>query len=147
VTLTATNLQGGYAERPTTERTPRGHRHAQSFVDVPATGKGIDEIKPAGRYQVDSKGAPILAAKLSNVPEIIKVDNPALPIKDRNTTYNTVHNKEGYPYHYAPQRASLSPVKLTQIEEKVTPGKRHPHEVKSSIESSQRSRFMINPRL
>lgn len=147
MTPKATNPQGGYAERPTTERTPRSHRHTQSFVDVPLTGKGIDEIKPAGRYQVDSKGAPILAAKLSNVPEIIKVEKPALPIKDKNTTYNTVHNKEGYPYHYAPQRASPSPVKLTQIEEKVEPGKRHPYEVKSSLELSQRSRFMINLRL
>lgn len=144
MTPTATNQQGGYAERPATERAPRGHRHTQSFVDAPRVGSGIDEIKPAGRYQVDSKGAPVLAAKLSNVPEIIRVDKPALPIKDKNTTYNTVHNKEGYPYHYAPQRECPSPVKLTQIEEKVAPGKRHPYEVKSRLRLSQKSRSMTS---
>lgn len=81
---------------------------------------------------VDNKGAPVLAAKLSNVPEVIKVDKPSLPIKDKNTTYNTHHTREGFPYHYQNPKPALSPVKLTEIDEKVAPGKRHPFEVKSS---------------
>lgn len=73
----------------------------------------------------------MLAAKLSNVPEVIKVDKPALPIKDKHTTYNTHHARDGFPYHYQTQKQGVSPVKLTEIEERVAPGKRHPFEVKS----------------
>lgn len=83
---------------------------------------------------VDGKGTPVLAAKLSNVPEVMRVDKPALPIKDKHTTYNSHHNREGFPYHYHTEKPELSPVKLTQIEERVAPGKRHPFEVKSRLE-------------
>jgi hypothetical protein len=93
----------------------------------------IDEVKPAGVYMIDNKGAPVLAAKLINVPEVIRVDKPALPIKDKNTTYNSNHTRDGFPYHYQNQKPAPSPVKLTEIEERVAPGKRHPFEVKSRI--------------
>lgn len=74
---------------------------------------------------------PILAAKLDNVPAIIKVDKPSLPIKDKHTTYNTQHCRDGFPYHYHQEKPDLTEVKLTEINEKVAPGKRHPFEVKS----------------
>lgn len=126
-------MQGGFDRRPVTETGARSHRPTKSFVEAQPSHRGIEEVRPAGVYQVDSKGTPVLAAKLVNVPDVMKVEKPVLPIKDKNTTYNSQHCREGFPYHYHTQKQAPAPVKLSEIEEKVAPGKRHPFEVKSKL--------------
>jgi hypothetical protein len=111
---------------PAGSMSQRGHRHTRSFIEG-------EWIRPAGVYDTDIKGDPILAAKLVHVPEIIKVEKPSAPINDKNTTYNTVHAKNGFPYHYSPERPRAPEVKHTEFYEKVPAGKRHPFEVKSKL--------------
>lgn len=106
--------------------TERGHRHTKSFIGT------SEEVRPAGIYTVNNKGEPILAAKQLHIPEVMKVDNPPLPIKDKNTTYNTLHAKTGFPCHYSPERPRPVELKHEAIYEAVPGGKRHPFEVKSN---------------
>ena len=116
----------------TAEAEERGHRHTKSSIQEAYKGiSGIEELRPAGVFQVDHRGKPILAARLTNVPEVIKVEKPSAPIKDKNTTYNSQHCKDGYPYHYRQEKPQMADVKLQEISEKVAPGKRHPFEIKS----------------
>jgi hypothetical protein len=109
---------------PAGSMSQRGHRHTKSFIES-------ERIRPAGVYDTDNKGEPVLAAKLVHVPEIIKVEKPSAPIKDKNTTYNTVHAKNGFPYHYSPEKSKPVEPKHIQTYERVPAGKRHPFEVKS----------------
>lgn len=126
-------MQTGFDRRPVTETGARTHRPTKSFVESQHGHRGVEELRPAGVYQVDTKGTPILTAKLVNVPDVMKVEKPALPIKDKHTTYNSQHCREGFPYHYPTQKPAPAQVKLSEIEEKVAPGKRHPFEVKSRL--------------
>lgn len=123
---------------PAGSMSQRGHRHTRSFIEG-------DRIRPAGIYDTDIRGEPILAAKLVHVPEVIKVEKPSAPIKDKNTTYNTVHTKTGYPYHYSPERPRAAEVKHTEFYERVPAGKRHPYEVKSRLILWQRNHFLTSP--
>lgn len=70
---------------------------------------------------------------MNHIEEVIKVENPAAPIRDKNTTYNTDHSKPGFPFHYSPEKPKKEiEVKHEVAFDRVPAGKRHPYEVKSS---------------
>ena len=118
--------------------TETGHRPTRSFIG------NSDEVRPAGKYCVNNKGEPILAAKKLHIPEVMKLDNPPLPIKDKSTTYNTVHAKAGFPYHYSPERPKPVELKHVEVHERMPGGKRHPFEVKSNQLLQKKSHFLTN---
>ena len=106
-------------------QTERGHRHTKSSLGI------ADYTRPAGVYTVDKHGQPVMAAKLVQVPEVIKMETPGAPIKDKDTTYKGVHTKAGYPCHYPPESPRPVEVKHQTAYERVPGGKRLPFEVKS----------------
>lgn len=99
----------------------------------------IHEPKWAGKNTV--KGGEIInVARLDHVEEVIKLDRPVLPIKDTHTTYNTTHQRPGFPAHYPPEPKKEPLAKIEAPTETYPANKRHPYGVKSMPGSPQRSR-------
>lgn len=129
-------LKATIVDRPVTPPPRYGHKHAmQTTTGMARIDRSFDKgrtIRPAGVFTVDNDGMPVMAAKLSQVADVMKVDR-STPVRDSDTTYNRVHNKTGYPCHQTIQR--LRPevaVKHEALQQRTTAvGKRMPFEVKS----------------
>lgn len=120
---------------------------SQTRRDPNATLQGPDIHQPKWAGKNTVKGGEIInVARLDHVEEVIKVDKPALPIKDAHTTYNMTHQRPGFPAHYPPEPKKQPLTKIEAPAEVYPANKRHPYGVKSKPDSPQRSRCTRSPR-